>query len=230
MKRIVVLLLIAALAVGLLAPMTASAAKSGGWEINTKVGNYLTKAEKAVFAKATDKLEGVSYTPVYTIAKQTVSGTNYAFFCQAKVVLPKATPTWKIVIVNVDTEGEVKILAVNNFNYKKIKTRNSAYKSNLIGGWVYNGKTSSSKGLPSAAKKAFKQATEGYVGVTFTPLALLGTQVVSGKNYMFLCRGVAADISGTASLYEVVVYQNANGKSKITGCEIINMPKYLQVK
>lgn len=228
MKKIVVLLLIAALAVGLMAPLTASAAKSGGWEINTKVGNYLTKAEKAVFTKATDKLEGVSYTPVYTIAKQTVSGTNYAFFCQAKVVLPKATPTWKIVIANVDTEGEVKILAVNNFNYKNIKTRNSAYKSTPIGGWNYTSKAVSSKGVPSAAKKAFKKATEGYVGVTFTPLALLGTQVVSGKNYKFLCRGVAADISGTASLYEVVVYQDATGKCKITECEIINIPKYLK--
>jgi hypothetical protein len=41
--------------------------------------------------------------------------------------------------------------------------------------------------LTEEAQSAFDKAMEGLVGVNYTPLALLGTQLVSGTNYSFLC-------------------------------------------
>lgn len=206
----------------------ASAASAGSWKINGQIGNYLSKAEQKVFNKAVEKLTGVAYTPVFTLATQVVAGTNYAFFCKAVTATAKPRTTWKVLIVNENLKGKVKLMKVNSFNYKNPKTLDSAYFADeLSGGWTGNTKAVKTKGIPSAAKKALKKATEGYVGLSLTGLVLLGTQVVAGTNYSFLCLGTTSDRDATTCLYHVIVYQDPDGECSITECSIINLPKYL---
>ncbi|MBR6165004.1 MAG: hypothetical protein IKQ45_03635 [Clostridia bacterium] len=226
-KTVILLLLTAILTIGMIVP--AAAETDGGWKINKKVGTYLTKAETKVFEKAVEKLGGVAYTPVFTLAKQVVAGTNYAFFCKAVTATAKASTSWKVVIVYQDLQGNAEVLAVNSFNYKNIKTRKNPYTAaSVAGAWEYSKKTPSSKGLPSTAKKVFKKATKEYTGVGLTALALLGTQQVAGVNYKYLCSGVLSDAAGTVCLYEVTVYQDLKGDCVITDCNVINLKKYLQ--
>lgn len=59
---------------------------SGGW---STFSCDISKETADVFAKALSELRGVSYTPV-AVATQVVAGTNYSFFCNAKVVAPNA--------------------------------------------------------------------------------------------------------------------------------------------
>ena len=54
----------------------------GGW--NEYSCDISENAQK-VFDNALEDLDGVLYTPV-AVATQVVSGTNYSFFCNAKVV------------------------------------------------------------------------------------------------------------------------------------------------
>ena len=54
----------------------------------------------------------------------------------------------------------------------------------VVGGWTV---TKDAK-LSDEAKAAFDKALEGLTGVSYEPVALLGTQVVAGKNYAILCR------------------------------------------
>ena len=227
-KRIIVaLLLTVVLALGAVAP--ALAAQPGAWKVNAKAGSYLTSGDKALFKKAVRKLTGASYKPVFRLAKQTVAGTNYAFLCTSTTATASPVKGWKVVLVNVSPKGKCKVLKIRNVNIAKLKTRGSAYaQPSEDGAWMYNSKAVSSKGIPSAASKAFKKAARDYAGVSLTPLALLGTQTVAGVHYKFLCRGVAMTEKGTICLYEVNVCKNTKGVCEITDCNVINLPAYLK--
>ena len=203
---------------------------AGGWTTNGKTGAYVTKAQKKLFAKATSKMVGTTYTPVFVMAKQVVAGTNYAYFCKAQTVTAKKSTSWKVVIVNKPVKGKASVLAVNNFNYKKIKTlKNPPKASKADGAWKNISKKYKSKVLPKAARKAFNKAAKKYVGVELTPLVLLSSQVVAGTNYRYLCSGVVPG-SKTVNYYAVDVYRNLKGSAKITSCKPVKMSAYLTVE
>lgn len=225
-RMFVALLLVAILTIGAVLPASAA---TGSWKINTKVGTYLSKADKTVFNKAVKGMKGVTYTPVLKLAEQTVNGTNYAFLCTAKAVASSPKNSWKVLIINASPAGEAELLKVNSFSYKSPKTLKTPYKSSSdAGSWVYSKQGKSSKGVPSAAKKAFDKAVKKLDGISLTALALLSTQVVSGTNYRFLCRGKTVGKSSTSCLYVVDVYKNAKGKCKVSSCSVLNLPKYLK--
>lgn len=69
--------------------------------------------------------------------------------------------------------------------------------------------------ISAEAKKAFSEAMEGFVGVSYTPVAV-SSQVVAGMNYHFFCNTVSATrfpIKGTAI---VSIYAPLNGEAHIT--------------
>lgn len=226
-RSIVVLLLTIVLMIGAVAP--AMAAKTGAWEVNTEAGSYLTAGEKAVFKKAVKGLSGASFTPVFRLATQTVAGTNYAFLCTSTTVTAKPVSGWKVVFVNENLKGKCTVVESKNFNITRLKTRASVYtQPSGDGVWTYNRKAVSPKGIPAGAKAAFNKAKVGYTGVDLTPLALLGTQPVSGVNYKLLCRGVTTTAKRAVCLYEVIVNRNAKGVCEITDCNVIDLPGYLK--
>lgn len=82
----------------------------GGW---TPYRTQITPEEAALLQKAVGV--GMSYSPV-AVATQPVAGTNYRFFCNAKVVGPEAYNEAKLVqfYVGFDAKGpqDVKITDV----------------------------------------------------------------------------------------------------------------------
>ena len=70
----------------------------------------ITPAQKSLLEKAVGL--GVSYSP-FAVATQVVSGTNYRFLCNAKVIKPNAPLEAKLVQFYVpigsETPGEVEI-------------------------------------------------------------------------------------------------------------------------
>lgn len=231
MKRTRILaVLTAAILLCLMCTPVAQAGSGSGWKINTKVGSYLTKSEKKAFDKAVEQLDGVTYTPVFTLATQVVAGTNYAFFCKAKTVTQKPKNSWKIVFVYQDLSGGAKVTKIKSFDYKNIDTLAAPYSQpeGLVGGWNYNEKKITAKGIPDIPKKVFRKAAKQYPGNSLTPIALLGTREVGeDAEYKFLCRGQLSDLQGTVCLYEVIVNQNPKGDCVIRECNVINLPKYL---
>ena len=119
-KMLVALLLVAVLTLGAVLPAFAA---TGSWKINTKVGTYLSKADKKVFDKAVKGMKGVTYTPVLKLAEKTVNGKNYAFLCTAKAVTKSPKYSWKVLLINASSSGEVELLKVNSFSYKNPKTQ-----------------------------------------------------------------------------------------------------------
>ena len=90
-----------------------------------------------------------------------------------------------------------------------------------LGGWTLT----EDAALTQEAKDALEGALEGLVGVNYTPVALLGTQLVSGTNYCFLCE--AAVVSPDAQPYYalVSVYQDLQGKAEIRNIVALDLGK-----
>ncbi|MBR4549961.1 MAG: hypothetical protein IKO83_08630 [Oscillospiraceae bacterium] len=83
-----------------------------------------------------------------------------------------------------------------------------------LGGWALPEDIA----LTDEARDAFDKAMDGLVGVNYTPLALLGAQLVSGTNYCLLCEASAV-YPGAQPYYALVyVYADLQG-----GTEILNI-------
>ncbi|MDO4739135.1 MAG: hypothetical protein Q4A66_00560 [Eubacteriales bacterium] len=104
MKKIIVLLLSALLLIGV---VTATATTLGGWTVAED--NAITEERKAVFEKAMEEMLGVQYEPVTYLASQVVAGSNHCFLCKATVIVPDAQPSYVLVYLYEDLEGNVEI-------------------------------------------------------------------------------------------------------------------------
>ena len=68
----------------------------------------------------------------------------------------------------------------------------------------------------------FDNAMEGLLGVDYTPIALVATQVVSGRNYCFLAKATPV-VQDPVSYYTFVyIYEDLEGNSSVTN--IANCP------
>lgn len=79
--------------------------------------------------------------------------------------------------------------------------------------------------ITDEARGAFEKAMEGLVGVNYTPVALLGTQLVSGTNYCVLCE--AAVVYPDAQPYYALVYlyKNTQGEAEIRNIVALDLGK-----
>lgn len=83
----------------------------------------------------------------------------------------------------------------------------------MVGGW--SPVVQEAGKLPEDAQAAFDKAVEQLDGATYTPVALLSTQVVAGTNYCILCQitPVVPDPVPTWAL--VYIYADLQGKAEI---------------
>jgi hypothetical protein len=82
--------------------------------------------------------------------------------------------------------------------------------SQLLGGW-----TTYSCQITEDASKIFEEAFQGFVGVSYTPVAF-ATQLVSGTNYSFFCNAKAVYPNAPNQAAMVDIYQPLEGLPHIT--------------
>ncbi len=90
-----------------------------------------------------------------------------------------------------------------------------------VGGWTLTEDAS----LTKEAQGAFDKAMEGLVGVNYAPLALLGTQLVSGTNYCFLCEATVVYPNAQPYYAIVTVYQDLQGKAEVKNIVALDLGK-----
>ncbi len=161
------------------------------------------------FAQATEGLLGVTYEPLVCLGiRESASGSDYSVFCRATVVSPEAEGRYAIVQLRQTEEGceliDITAMAPNG----QIEQAPGPAEG-LVGGW-------SVPEDEQAGLDAFAQATEGLLGVAYTPLCVLGQQLVAGMNYCVLCRslGVYPDAQPCYTL--AVVYAALDGSATVT--------------
>ena len=114
MRKLIGILMALMMVFGL-ACASAEGMLAGGWQASENPA--VTEELQAVFDKGLEGLVGVNYGPVAYLGSQVVAGTNHAFLCQATVVVPNAAPSWKILFLYEDLQGNVSVLSIADFDF-----------------------------------------------------------------------------------------------------------------
>ena len=175
----------------------------GGWErAETPV---VTDEVRTLLEKAAAEQDGMTYTPVADVASQIVAGRNYSVLCKVAPVVPDAVSKYALVTVYADLEGNAGITQVRESEVE-------AGRPGLMGGWS----EPETPEVTEAAQNALRKATATLTGASYTPVALLSTQVVAGTNYRLLCvvSGVVPDAEEEFMI--VQVYEDLQGGAEVT--------------
>lgn len=198
----------------------------GGWTVNTDTNAAVTGHDKEVFDKATSELDGVDYEPVAVIGQQVVAGMNYAYLCKATAVVPDAETTWSVVTIYEDLQGNASVSSITGIDLADLQVLANSPDGRMSGAWAGTEPETTST-LPDDADKAFQEAAGKLTDADpkLTPVALLGTQVVAGVNYLVLCEGTSGE--SATHPYVVVVYKDASGSSEITSMDMLDLTAYI---
>lgn len=200
---------------------------AGGWTANTDSSATLTEEEQEIFAKASETYDGVDLEPVAVLATQLVSGTNYAFLCKATTVTATPTTYWAVATVYNNLQGDATITNVEDIELADLETTDDAEDtSDLVGAWEIRA-LDEGVTLPGGAEEAFQKALQNYDGVSLKPIALLGTQVVAGTNYLVLCEGAPVVQNPTESLYVAQVYEDLEGNAQFSSVQTLDLLEYV---
>ena len=198
----------------------------GGWEVSEKAVDGVSAEEKAVFEKALSGEGigvGVDYTAVDVLAKQSVAGWKYAFLCVKKAVTPEAVPAWCVLTVYEGLDGSASVNGIIDIDVANVRTKaNSTAGDNTSGGWEAD---------VNEAKLSVSERVDGalgsYEGMKFTPIAVLGTQVVAGTNYRVLAYGAPVVPDAVYDLYVVDVFDAIGGEAEISSVKVFDLHSYV---
>ena len=206
---------------------------AGGWTVppstENPIPNDLTDEEQAIFDKAVDAQPDLGKgddQPVAVLATQVVAGTNYAYLCKGVPPSPDSDELWAIFGVYNDLQGNARIISAASIDIPDIETTDTAPDGQMTGAWEIREATSG-VAMTAEAAQAFSKASENYDGVQINPLALLGTQVVAGTNYLILGTGPAAADNPTTVLYVATVYEDLQGNAEFTDVSQFNLLAYV---
>ena len=176
---------------------------AGGWEaLQGSLALSKNPAAKKAFKNAVKKLKGIKFEAVGVLATQVVAGTNYAVLCRSTPAdADDGAPVIVVLYIYADLQGDATVIG-----YQTIIGSEP-----LMGGFTANtGKFAMSKN--KTVNKCFKKAIKGLVGVSYQPVAYLGSQVVAGTNYLVLCRSKTVTPNARYKYSLVTVYKDLKGK------------------
>lgn len=112
MKRTIIRIATLTLILALCAASAIAEPLAGGWRNVPCEAVELPEDAQAAFDKALDGLVGAHYVPVALLSTQVVAGMNYCILCQITPVVPNPTPTWALVYIYADLQGNASITNV----------------------------------------------------------------------------------------------------------------------
>lgn len=209
------------------AETSAEEAMSGGWELFDNEANALPEDVQKAFDKAAETFTGSELKPVAYISSQVVAGMNYMILCETTKTTEQPKTSYQMVIVYADLEGNAEITQMKEFDLAAYTEGDNTeiVAEKLSGGWEV-AEDISSVVIPQEAKDVFDQAAENLDGNELEPIALLGTQVVAGTNYAFLCFNTLQTEEAINGIQVVTVYADLGGNAEITNICTVDPADY----
>lgn len=195
----------------------------GGWSINED----LPEMNDMIFDNARKELLGVNYSPLFVLGTQVVAGQNIMYLTYATPVTPNAKKEYKIVTVfdDISSENKSEIKNVADFNISDyLQDNGSTTPEGLMGGWQDNSELPNF--LNESQQEIFNKALSGLLGVGYTPIALLASQVVAGMNYAFLASGTTVTAEPITHLYIINVYVDTNNEVTLTNIHGLDLSSF----
>lgn len=206
-------------------PEPATDPVAGGWEVAGEAGSSISDDERAIFEKATENLMGVDHEPVAVIATQIVAGANRAYLCKGTVVSPDSGIGWHVITIYEDLEGGAELLDIKELDITQPILLEGSADAEMVGAWM--AAKPGSAALPTEVDELFAKAMEDIEGMSYKPIALLGTQLVSGTNYLVLCYGEPVVPNARGALYLVQFYVDLDGGAEITSIGQLDLLSYI---
>ena len=177
------------------------------WEVVfEKSDTYIDEESLDIFDEAKQNYNALNLDVIALLGKQIVAGENYMFLAKGYNDLDEDNATYKIVIIYNDLENNSTITNVVDFDYTKYVNENIENSYELLQGGWYVDIPEAKVILSREIQIAFDNATSTLTGATYTPIAVLGKQIVSGTNYAILCYGKASYNDSTGAIYLITLY------------------------
>lgn len=143
----------------------------GSWNIKIVVDAMPQKVATAIGALA-EQLMGAEYEPIAYLGSQIVNGTNHAVLAKQTIMDGRDSANIVVLIFNEKPNAmEATLIGVERV---------------VEGGAPFGGiHIDPVTAIPKDAMDAWNNAFATFVGSKVNPIALLGTQVVNGTNYIF---------------------------------------------
>ena len=163
----------------------------GSWEVNVTVGSLPQKVATAV-GELSEKLVGAEYTPIAYLGSQVVNGTNHAVLAEQLLTTGKDTKNIVLLIFN-EKQNTAELTSIERV----------LESGGELGGFKVDVQTD----ITGEAKEQLDKAFEGYVGVDVKPIALLGTQVTKGTDYVYVAE-VSPVVQDPVASVEIITVNN----------------------
>ncbi|MCR5770235.1 MAG: hypothetical protein K6G87_03245 [Butyrivibrio sp.] len=89
----------------------------------------------------------------------------------------------------------------------------------MTGAWS----VSDSATMTDEIQEIFDKAVDGINGATYEPIAFLGSQVVAGTNYCFLCKATVVHPTATPYYTLMYIYEDLDGNVEIADMQDIEL-------
>ena len=123
-------------------------------------------------------------------------------------------------------KGKSSVKGVEDFDLNKyIFKDNELEKKEATGGWSVYNKTEAQE-LDKKVQKIYDKALKELSGVEYTPIALLGTQLVSGNNYAVLALGKTTTKESTYTIAVLTIYNNLDDKASVESIAEIDLSEF----
>ncbi len=194
----------------------------GGWQIVEKpeAAALPEDVKKAFDAYATDF--GESIVPMGYIGTKTGDSVSYMVLCKDMDFDELQTLTISNNTNEDDADSIIYTIEIGDYTQDK-GAEVTANKD--AGSWQIPNDYTKGK-LPEDVQKAFAKATEKTPEGTLTPVAYLGSQVVSGTNYAILCCGQTMAEDSVSVMQIVTVYQDLEGNAEITNTYNLDLAEF----
>ncbi len=108
-------------------------------------------------------------------------------------------------------------------NRENVNTGDIENGSEIVGGWT----TAGSPVVTGDFKKVFDKAVSQLVGVDYTPVAYLASQVVTGTNHCVLCKATPVVPDAKTAYVIVYIYEDLDGNAEVTEIVSRNADAYI---
>ena len=175
----------------------------------------VTSELNGLFNEGVEDLTKVTFEPAAYLGYSEETDLAHAFLC--KTIEDTGKTFWSVVYIKEDSEGKVNLLDVQSIMLSESSDKGAVQfgtvsGNELVGNWSVD-EESVSNGIGDISddiKAAIDEALKSKVSVTYEPIMIMGSQVVSGTNYAVLCKNV------TSSEWTIVyVYKNLDGKGTL---------------
>lgn len=166
----------------------------GQWEINVSIGSMPEKVATAFAALA---FTGAEYTPIAYLGSQVVNGINHAVLAEQLLITGKDTKN-VVLMIFTERDGVIGLTNIERVVESGVQP----------GGTVVSIEPAGN--INKTAQELFDNVFSCFVGSNVTPIALLGTQLVHGTDYIFAAEVTSAYKGGYTKKVSIVTINDAS--------------------